>query len=124
MEKQFSQFSSALLLLLTAIGFMIPGVKKRFLGLMNVDTTHSIIRTPLTLALLYGASDKSTVKATRSILLGMGIFYIGVGTAGLTNRKLYGLLPSGLTSFDLGYHFTVGVSAIWLGCRSGRMMKP
>jgi hypothetical protein len=94
MEKRFSKMLGGGLAMLTLVGFILPTRRKRFLGLMNVDSTHSVL------------------------------FYIAMGTAGLSDRKVGGALPSGLTNFDIVYHFAVGGAAIWLGSRSGRMMKP
>jgi hypothetical protein len=124
MEKRFSKMLGGGLAMLTLVGFILPTRRKRFLGLMNVDSTHSVLRVPLTAALLYAASERSDLKLTRSALLGTGLFYIAMGTAGLSDRKVGGALPSGLTNFDIVYHFAVGGAAIWLGSRSGRMMKP
>jgi hypothetical protein len=123
MEKLFSKMLGCSLLALTFVGFILPTRRKRFLGLMNVDTTHGILRVPLTAALLYAATPKVDLKLTRSLLLGTGLFYIVMGTAGLKDKRVGGALPSGLTGFDIVYHFAVGGAAIWLGSRSGRMMK-
>jgi hypothetical protein len=90
---------------------------------MNVDTQHSMLRIPLTLALLYAGSQQTSLKDTRGILTFVGVFYLAVGAAGSIDRRLGGMLPSRLTGFDLVYHFGVGALALWLGGRSGRMMK-
>jgi hypothetical protein len=124
MEKIFSKMLSRGLLTLTLAGFAPVRRPKRLFGLMNVDTSHSLLRVPLTLALLYGESKKSDLKITRTILAGIGIFYLAVGTAGTADKKIGGTLPSGLTGFDKFYHLIVGSVAFWLGTRSGRMLKP
>jgi hypothetical protein len=121
MEKQMSCSLGATLAFLTVAGFVMDG--KHLLKLMNVDVSHSVLRIPLTAALLYGGKDIE-LKTTRNILLGVGIFYIAMGTAGLMDKKVGGALPSGLTKFDIAYHFAVGAGAIWMGARPGRIMKP
>ena len=122
MEKATSLFFGVFLSVLTVAGFLLP--RKHFLKLMNVDKTHSMIRIPLAMALLSGSLPVTKMKITREILLGTGIFYIVMGTAGLADKRVAGLLPSGLTKFDIVYHYATGAAAIWLGARSGRMMKP
>lgn len=123
MEKMISKIFADVLVILTFAGLVLPKRKKRLFGLMNVDTTHSMLRIPLTAAMLYAASNQTNLKMTRNILTGFGIFYVAMGTAGLIDRKVGGLLPSELTTFDLIYHFSSGAAALWLGQRSGRMMK-
>lgn len=123
MEKLFSTMLGAVLAMLTLAGFVKHDEPKHLLGLMNIDTRHSMLRVPLTLALLYGGSSHSTLKRTRKILSFVGMFYLAVGAAGSIDKKVGCILPSKLTNFDLLYHFKVGSAALWLGSRSGRMMK-
>jgi hypothetical protein len=123
MEKTFSGGLGLGLTLLAVSGFMKRDTPKHLCGLMNVDTQHSLLRVPLTLALLYAGSQQSTLHSTRTILSGVGIFYLAIGIAGSADRSVGGVLPSKLTHFDLLYHFGVGTVALWLGSRSGRMMK-
>jgi small-conductance mechanosensitive channel len=121
MEKGLSLTLGTTLSVLAIAGFVMP--KKHFVRLMNVDVNHSVLRVPLTLALLY-AGTHADLKVTRKILCGIGVFYVCVGSAGLADKRVGGLLPSGLTSFDIVYHFAVGLGAIWMGNRPGRMLKP
>ncbi|MDB5184667.1 MAG: hypothetical protein JWN38_475 [Candidatus Saccharibacteria bacterium] len=123
MEKLFSSFLGSGLVVLTAAGFAEKEQPKHLFGLMNVDTHHSILRIPLTLALLYAGSKQAPLKNTRAVLTLVGVFYVTIGSVGCIDKKVGGILPSKLTNFDLMYHFTVGTSALWLGSRSGRMMK-
>jgi hypothetical protein len=120
MEKLASMSFGLTLVLLVLAGFVLDN--KHLLKLMNVDVSHSILRIPLAVLLLYGGS-KASLETTRMILLGVGIFYMIMGATGLADRKVGGALPSGLTDFDIAYHFVVGAGAIWLGARPGRMMK-
>lgn len=123
MEKKFSTILGVGLALLMSAGFAKNEKPKHFLGLMNVDTQHSILRIPTTLALLYAGSRHASLKDTRSILTFAGLLYLAIGSIGEIDRRAGGALPSKLTGFDLVYHFVAGASALWLGKRSGRMMK-
>jgi hypothetical protein len=123
MEKRFSSILGVGLALLTVSGFAKRTLPKRFLGLMNVDTQHSVLRVPLTLALLHAGSSRTTLRHTRSVLTFVGTFYIAMGVAGSLDKSVGGTLPSRLTNFDVVYHFGVGAIALWLGGRSGRMVK-
>lgn len=123
MEKLFSTTLGAGLTVLMFAGFVKNDKPKHFLGLMNVDTQHSVLRVPLTLALLYAGSSQSPLQNTRRVLSFIGLFYIAMGAIGSVDRKVGGTLPSKLTNFDLVYHFVVGAAALWLGSRSGRMMR-
>jgi hypothetical protein len=120
MEKVLSMDLGITILLLTVAGFVLD--TKHLIKLMNIDTSHSILRVPLAIALLYGGT-KADLDLTRLILFGVGGFYIAMGTAGLVDKKVGGAIPSGLTSFDVGYHLLTGAAAIWLGTRPGRMTK-
>lgn len=120
MEKQMSLSLGATLVLLTIAGFFLK--QRHLIKLMNIDSTHSMLRVPLTVALLYGGTT-TDLKTTRKILLAVGIFYVFMGASGKMGKKVGSLLPSGLTNFDIVYHFVVGAGAIWMGSRSGRMMK-
>lgn len=123
MEKNFSTMLGVGLALLMSAGFLKHEKPKRLLGLMNVDTQHSILRIPTTLALLYAGAHQTPLKNTRTILSFTGLLYLVIGTIGSVDKKAGGALPSKLTNFDLVYHFVVGASALWLGNRKGRMMK-
>lgn len=124
MEKTFASKFGAGLTILTLAGFTKSSRPKHLFGLMNVDTQHSLLRIPLTLALLHAASQQVPLRGTRAILSFIGGFYIAIGFVGMADKSAGGMLPSRLTNFDLVYHFGVGALALWLGGRSGRMMKP
>jgi hypothetical protein len=123
MEKTFSTMLGCGLALLTLAGFTKRKKPKYFLGLMNVDTQHSLLRIPLTASLLYAGSRQAPLTGTRQVLTFVGKFYLAVGLIGSADRSLGRLLPSKLTNFDIGYHFGVGTVALWQGKRSGRMMR-
>jgi hypothetical protein len=120
-EKYFSNMIGKLLLVLALYG-ALPGERtKRFLGLMNTDSQHSIIRIPTTLALLYAGKEESDLATTRTVLTAFGGLCVAIGSVGLVSKRVGGALPSGLTNFDIAYHFGLGFTALWLGRRPGRM---
>lgn len=119
MEKSYAIALSSLLSVLSVAGFIRD--KNKFMG-MNVDKTHSLIRVPVMILTL--ASTRKTTISTRAALRGVGILYLLIGAAGLFNKRLGGILPSGLNRFDYVYHFMSGASTLWMGARSGRMLKP
>jgi hypothetical protein len=123
MEKKFSTVLGIGVALLMSAGFVKSEKPKLFLGLMNVDAQHSVLRAPITLALLCAGSRRTSLRDTRIVLALTGLLYLTIGAIGSIDRKAGGTLPSRLTNFDLVYHFVTGASALWLGCRSGRMMK-
>jgi hypothetical protein len=118
MEKRFSSILASGLTLLTLSGFVKRKKPKHLLGLMNIDTQHSILRLPLILVLLGAGSQETSLRNTRAILTFVGVFYLAIGSLGAADRRLDGVLPSKLTNFDLAYHFGVGILALWLGRRS------
>lgn len=123
MEKQSLAVIAKVLSTLAAAGFKPTSKPKHLMGIMNVDTAHSILRVPLILSSLYGSSPKLDIKTSRSIIAGIGAFYLAMATAGIADKKVGGTLPSKLTNFDIVYHVGVGAIALWLGTRQGRMMK-
>jgi hypothetical protein len=123
MEKRLSLFLASALAFLSVSGFVKRKKPKHLAGLMNVDTQHSVIRLPLTLALLSAGSSQASLRKTRAILSLVGAVYLVMGTAGLIDKRVGGLLPSKQTNFDLVYHFGVGMLVLWMGTRSGKMMK-
>ena len=101
MEKKFSTILGAGLAFLMSAGFIQSKKPKHLLGLMNIDTQHSILRIPTTLALLYAGSRRSSLKDTRTILTSAGVLYFVIGVIGTIDKKAGGALPSKLNRFDL-----------------------
>src|SRR4051812_23852516 len=99
MERTFSRILGGGLAALTLAGFVLDRKPKRWLGVMNVDTGHSVLRVPLTIALLSGSTKRTRIKTVRRILTGVGGFYIVMGILGLADDDAGGVLPSKLTPF-------------------------
>lgn len=88
---------------------------KQLLDFMNVDLALDIGRLGLAALLLYAAFGRNGDRGIqRSSLLIFAIVYIGLAVIGLLDREVFGLLPSGLSSFDLVFHAGAGLLAVLL----------
>jgi len=96
--------------LLAIAGFFVEG--SHLLGIMNVDLPLDILRAILAIALLIVGIARVSLVATRTVLLIVGILYVLMGLGAFGDRTLFGMLPTGLTGFDIGFHLVVGVAAI------------
>jgi hypothetical protein len=48
----------------------------------------------------------------------VGVLYIGMGFMGLLSSTIWGLLPNGLTGFDILFHLVAGIVAVLAGMKS------
>jgi hypothetical protein len=105
--------------LLAIIGFFIEG--DHLLGIMNVDLTLDILRLLIAAALLVvGLAPQVPLNVTRGVIVAVGVLYILMGLLAFADPTLFGLLPTGLTGFDVGFHLVVGLAAVVLGILPAR----
>jgi hypothetical protein len=104
--------------LLAIVGFFIEG--DHFLGLMNVDLTLDVLRVVLAAALLIVGFANVPDSARRAVLVVVGVMYVLMGLLAFADPTLFGLLPTGFTGFDIGFHLVVGAGAIVLGALPDR----
>lgn len=116
MERRTARVLGVLVGGLAAAGLFVEN--RHLVNLMNVDLTLDLLRIPIAAALLY-AGFKGSLGLVRRVLLIVGVLYIGMGLVGLFDRELGGLLPTGLTGFDIAFHLLSGAAATWLGMRKG-----
>ncbi|GAA2171814.1 hypothetical protein GCM10009846_07170 [Agrococcus versicolor] len=90
------------------------------LGLMNVDIALDVTRILLAVVLI-AASFRE--RAARAALVIVGVLYVGMGIIALPDPQLLGMLPSGFTGFDIGFHLIVGVLAIVIGAIPARSRR-
>ena len=83
-------------------------------GLMNVDIAIDLLRVILAAALLYVGFADTSAGTLRAVVIVVGALYVVMGLLAFADRTLFGLLPSGLTDFDIGFHLVVGVGALAL----------
>jgi hypothetical protein len=113
-KKRLSQILAVVIGALAVIGLFTQG---HLFGFMNVDLTLDVLRIPIAAALLYAGFGSASERTVDSVLLTVGILYLGMGALALADNKLFGLLPSGLTGFDIVFHLAGGALATWAGLR-------
>jgi len=96
--------------LLAIIGFFIEG--EHLLGIMNVDLALDIIRLVLAIALLVVGFAAVPLSAVRAVLIIVGAMYVLMGILAFFDPTLFGMLPTGFTGFDIGFHLVVGIAAL------------
>lgn len=112
MIKIVARVLGVVVALLAVVGFFIEG--DHLMGIMNVDIALDLLRTVLAIALLGVGFSRASIGATRAVVAIVGVLYVGMGFLALLDRTLFGLLPTGLTDFDLGFHLVVGIAALAL----------
>lgn len=112
MAEKFAKAAGILVLILALLGFFAGS--GMLWGFMNVDPAINFIRILLAIVLLY-AGFMAREEVARAIVLSFGVLYVGMGILGFMSPQLFGLLPSGLTGFDVIFHLLVGIVAFWAG---------
>jgi hypothetical protein len=96
--------------LLAIVGLFIEG--QLLLGIMNVDLALDILRVVIAVALLYVGFPRVPLSAVRTVLIVVGALYVLMGLLAFADPTLFGLLPTGLTGFDIAFHLIVGIGAV------------
>jgi hypothetical protein len=115
MKHLAAKILGIIIALLALIGLMQDG---HAFGAMNVDMTLDVLRVLLAAALLY-AGFKGDDRTVTSTLLVVGVLYVGMAIWGLADRTIAGMLPSGLTGFDIAFHLVVGAGAVGIALMPG-----
>ena len=106
----FARIVGIVVALLAIVGLFIEG--ELFLGVMNVDITLDIVRVVLAVALLVVGFARVPRSAVNTVLALFGASYLLLAILGMVDEEVFGLLPTGLTGFDIGFHLVVGIAAI------------
>lgn len=101
--------------LITALAVLGLFVSGHLFGIMNTDPAIDALRVVLAAILLYVGLRARDNNLAHTALLGVGILYVGMALIGLMNSTLGGLLPSGLTGFDIAFHLITGITAVAAG---------
>ncbi|HEV7951372.1 MAG TPA: hypothetical protein VGP24_16545 [Glaciihabitans sp.] len=110
MLRTVAQVLGVVVALLAVIGFFIEG--ELLAGLMNVDIALDVLRLVLAAALLYVGFARVSASAIRLVIILVGVMYVLLGLLAFADRTIFGLLPTGLTNFDIGFHLIVGAGAL------------
>jgi hypothetical protein len=121
MNLKLTQAYGILIGLLALLGLFTGG---HLFGLMNTDAAIDGIRVVLAAVLLYIGFVSKNVRQASTALLVTGVLYLGMAVLGMVDSKLFGLLPSGLTSFDIIFHLVTGAVAAWAGLRKSHELHP
>lgn len=109
MSRRFAQIVGAVLAVLGVVGLIVG--EGQLWGLFNIDLGMDLLRLAFAGALLYAGFGTDNAGITRTVLT-VGVLYIGMGLLAIASPQMFGLLPSGLTGFDIAYHLVVGALGI------------
>jgi hypothetical protein len=113
MQRRVAQTFGILVAILAVGGFFVKD--DHLLGLMNADMWLDLTRVIIAAALLYAGFGRASASSLRGSLIALGVLYIGMGVLGLIDSELFGILPTGLTGFDIAFHIGSGLLALWAG---------
>lgn len=115
MEKQTVKAYGILIAGLAVAGFFVN--EGHLLGIMNADTALDWLRVGLAAFLLYVGFKSDDAALIRGSLLFVGVLYVGMAILGLVDATLWGLLPTGLTGFDIAFHLITGAAALGVAAK-------
>jgi hypothetical protein len=115
MQQQTAKVYGILIALLAVLGFVTDSPT---FGFMNTDNVLDFLRVVLAAALLYAGFKSDSESFIRASLVFVGVLYIGMGVLGLMSSTVWGLLPNGLTGFDILFHLATGLVALLVGMKS------
>lgn len=110
MSLQLTRIFAVVLTILALVGLTMNG---HWLGLMNVDPVMDALRVVLAAVGLYVGFVSRSLSQARTYLMTLGVLYIGMAILGLLSPTIFGLLPAGLTGFDIVFHLATGALAAW-----------
>jgi uncharacterized membrane protein len=108
MNVRLTKFYAVLIGALALLGLFVSG---HLFQLMNTDILIDVLRVALAGYLVYVGFIVHNERMAATALTVVGALYIVMGLAGLFSPTLGGLLPSGLTGFDIGFHLLTGLLA-------------
>lgn len=116
MNIALAKMYSVLIGALGIIGLFVSG---RLFQIMNTDLPIDILRIVLGAYLAYAAFIVKNEGMATNGLLTVGILYIVMAIWALFSSTLGGILPAGMTGFDVIFHLVTGIVATSAGMRHG-----
>jgi hypothetical protein len=110
MLRMIARVLGIVVAVLAIAGFFVEG--EHLLGLMNVDMALDVTRVLIAAALLIVGFARVPLAAVRAVLIIVGAMYVLMALIAFADPTLMGILPTGFTGFDIGFHLVVGLGAI------------
>jgi hypothetical protein len=110
MLKVIARVLGVVVAVLAIAGFFVEG--EHLLGLMNVDLALDVTRVLIAAALLIVGFARVPFAALRAVLIVVGAMYVLMGLVAFASPTLGGILPTGFTGFDIGFHLVVGLGTL------------
>lgn len=112
------QLFAVVVAVLAVVGLLTVG--RQLFGVMNVDIFLDILRVGLALYLIYAGFYAARNEHTiHNALWTVAVAFLGLSLLGMLDAQLWGLLPAGLSGFDIAFHLTGGL----LGLIAAAAMK-
>lgn len=117
MQKRMAQMFAVVVAFLGIAGLFVED--GHLFNLMNANIVLDILRLGLAGVLIYAGFFTNSARAIRTALMVFAMLYLGLAVAGLIDSEVWGLLPSGLTGFDIIFHLMGGA----VGLAAAMMIK-
>ena len=110
MLKIIARVLGVLVAVLAIAGYFVEG--EHLLGFLNVDLTLDVLRTIIAIALLVVGFANVPDRAVHVVVAIVGAMYVVMGIIAIFDRTIFGMLPTGFTGFDIGFHLVVGIGSL------------
>jgi hypothetical protein len=112
MNLQLARLYALLVGGLGIIGLFVSG---HLFQITNTDIVMDIFRIALAGYLFYAGFISRDDRTVNGALNVTGIVYLAIGILALVTPTIGGLLPAGLTGFDVVFHLATGALALYAG---------
>lgn len=113
MTRTYAQVAGVVVVLIGLVGLVLGD--RSLGGLLNIDLAEDLIHLVTGGLMAYVGFARRDTGLLRSVVGGLGVVYLLVGTLGIFASTLFGLVPSGYSVVDNLIHLTLGVLGILLG---------
>jgi hypothetical protein len=109
MQKRLVQMFAVVVAFLGVAGLFVES--GHLFDLMNANIALDILRLGLAAYLIYAGFFTDSARIIKSALLTFTMLYLGLAVLGMIDSRIWGLLPAGLTGFDIAFHLVAGLVA-------------
>ena len=107
MQKRLVQLFAVAVTFLGIAGLFVED--GHLFDVMNANILLDILRLGLAGFLIYAGFFSDNARTKRNALILFTVMYLVIGIVGLIDSEAWGLLPTGLTGFDIFFHIAGGV---------------